>query len=149
MRIYAVFLAAIPLLAAACTPGGSLSTPSPTTSSSGGGAPTAATPASQPLLFGIGMHIEPLGSTAQVKSPPAAAGTRNKPDYNTRTDFERGVNDINAVAAIVESHNGKLTVQSQSPFSTSAVTFKSTVLSDLADRGHELGLHFHDGDRLG
>ena len=149
MRTHAVFLAAITFLAAACTPGGALNTPTTTTNSSGGAAPTASASESQPLLFGIGMHIEPFGSTAQVKSPPPAPGARNKPDYNSRTDFERGVNDINAVASIVESHNGKLTVQSQSPFSSSAVTFKSSILSNLEDRGHEIGLHFHEEAHLG
>lgn len=149
MRTFALLLSATTLFAAACTPGGSLNTPATTTSSSSGAAPTTSAPAAQPLLFGIGMHIEPLGPTAQATSPSAALGERNKPDYNTRADFERGVNDINAVARIVESHNGKLTVQSQSPFSISAVSFKSTVLSDLEDRGHEVGLHFHEEAHLG
>lgn len=109
------------------------------------------TAAAQPLLFTIGMHIEPLGNTAQQQNAPSAPAPSAKQtgDYNVEHFFQVGVNDINAVATIVEAHNGHMTIQAQSPFTTSAVKYGNSVLSDLEDRGHEIGLHFHESDHLG
>jgi hypothetical protein len=98
------------------------------------------------------MHIEPLGATAQQQgrpTPPAAAGAKPDPDYNIQQTFERGVTDVDTVAKIVEKHGGRMTIQAQSPFTTSAVKYGSTILSDLEDRGHEIGLHFHEPDHMG
>lgn len=144
----AVAIAAIGV--AACSPAadpvGGLSSGSETSTSSG---------EAGPLLFTIGMHIEPLGPTAQVDSaPPAAAGRpgdakRPSPDYGNVQMFERSVADIETVTRIVESHGGRMTVQAQSPFTTTAVSTGSTVLSDLEDDGHEIGLHFHEDAHLG
>jgi acetyl esterase/lipase len=111
----------------------------------GGGAATATTvPVETPLLFGIGVHIEPVGATAQTAGSPGAPG-----GYNTAQAFERAVEDIQAVAGIVEAHDGRLTIQSQSPFTTTAVREGSTALADWEDAGHEIGLHFHEDAHLG
>jgi len=105
------------------------------------------------LLFGIGMHIEPMGS--QVSGIALAAGASpkmsdpRKPDYNRRTDFERAALSILQIADIVERHGGLLTVQAQSPFTTAAVKFENPILSELESRGHEIALHFHEDAHLG
>jgi len=92
------------------------------------------------------MHIEPMGTTAQFAGKPSGAG---KPDYNTTDDFNRGVESIEAVAAIVEKHDGKMTVQAQSPFTSTAVKTGNSILSDLQDQGNEIGLHFHEEAHMG
>jgi hypothetical protein len=105
------------------------------------------------LLFGIGVHIEPFG--AQVSSIAIEAGARprtldpNQMNYNRRPDFERHVEDLLNLAAAVELHNGLLTVQAQTAFTTSAIRFDNTILSDFEDSGHEIGLHFHENVHLG
>ncbi len=149
MRIYTPILAALTgLTLVACS--GTTWTPPATSEPQ---APVAQAAAStQALLFDIGMHIEPLGSTAQQQgrpTPPSAAGSKPDPDYNNKQIFDRGVQDIDAVAKIVEKHGGRMTIQAQSPFTTSAVTYGSRILSDLEDRGHEIGLHFHEDAHLG
>lgn len=94
------------------------------------------------LLFDIGMHIEPMGETAQ--------GYRGgKADYHASQFFEKHVQDILAVAQIVESHGGRMTIQAQSPFTSVAIESGNTILADLAARGHELALHFHEDAHLG
>lgn len=140
MRIVTVFFT---LLVAAgvvsCSPDGSGSARTP-----GAAAPGQSTE-TQPLLFGIGMHIEPLGATAQMGSQPAAAGG----DYNNAATFAKGVESIQAVVDIVQAHDGRLTIQAQSPFTTTAIKTDSTVLSDWEDAGNEVGLHFHEDAHLG
>lgn len=95
------------------------------------------------LLFTIGMHIEPLGQTAQ--------GFRSggRADYRQPQFFQRQVEDILAVASIVEAHGGRMTIQAQSPFTSAAIESGSTILADLAARGHEMALHFHEDAHLG
>jgi pimeloyl-ACP methyl ester carboxylesterase len=110
-------------------------------------------PAESVLLFGIGMHIEPMG--AQVSDTALTAGAIPKttdprrPDYNRRADFERAAQSILQLAEVVERHGGRLTVQAQSPFTTAAVRFGSSILSSLEARGHEIALHFHEDAHLG
>lgn len=117
---------------------------SPVDGPGGGAATTTVAPAEGPLLLGIGMHIEPVGSTAQMTgSPGANAG------YNTAQAFERAVADIQSVVDIVEAHDGRLTIQSQSPFTTTAVREGSTALAGWENAGHEIGLHFHEDAHLG
>jgi acetyl esterase/lipase len=94
------------------------------------------------LLFGIGMHIEPLGRTAQGYGGGGA-------DYRQGPLFERHVQDILAVAKIVEGHGGRMTVQAQSPFTQVALSKGNTILRDLETRGHEIALHFHEDAHLG
>lgn len=102
------------------------------------------------------MHIEPLGATVsslaggtahQLSDQPAA--NRSKPGYNQPQAFQRGVQDIQAVARIVERHGGKLTIQAQTPFTRAAIDNGSDVLSSLAQNGHEIALHFHEDAHLG
>lgn len=110
----------------------------------GGDATAGPAPEETPLLFGIGMHIEPVGATAQMAgSPGASAG------YNTAQAFARAVEDIQTVVDIVEAHDGRLTIQSQSPFTTTAAREGSTALADWEEAGHEIGLHFHEDAHLG
>jgi hypothetical protein len=94
------------------------------------------------LLFGIGMHIEPQGTTHQGFS-------RNKGDYNNLDYFKKGVEAIRAVADIVAGHNGRMTIQAQSPFNDVVIASHDLVLSDLAKAGHEMALHFHEDAHLG
>lgn len=122
----------------------------------GGGSPSAETQpaetATQPqvqneaggavLYFTIGMHIEPMGETAQ------GFGS-GKADYHNPQFFQRHVQDILTVTQIVEAHGGRMTVQTQSPFTTVAIESGNTLLADLAARGHEIALHFHEDAHLG
>jgi len=105
------------------------------------------------LLFGIGVHIEPFGAQVSTIALDAGASLRTldprQMNYNQRPDFERHVEDLLNLAAAVEEHAGVLTIQAQTPFTTSCVRFDNTVLSDLEDRGHEIGLHFHENVHLG
>ncbi len=94
------------------------------------------------LYFTIGMHIEPLGTTAQGYGSGQA-------DYRRPELFRRHVEDIRSVARIVENHGGRMTIQAQSPFTVVAGESGESVLSDLAARGHEIGLHFHEDAHLG
>ncbi|MBA4380836.1 MAG: hypothetical protein C0393_09235, partial [Anaerolinea sp.] len=94
------------------------------------------------LLFTIGMHIEPMGTTHQ--------GVRSgKADYHEDAFFQRHVQDILAVTSLVEAHGGRMTIQAQSPFTTMAISSGNTILADLAARGHEIALHFHEDAHLG
>ncbi|MBI4788045.1 MAG: hypothetical protein HY782_13485 [Chloroflexi bacterium] len=112
---------------------------------------TSAAPATQAvLLFDIGMHIEPFGSTPSALVTRSNAQSRAaNPDYNNAVFFQRHVQDINAAAAIAEKHGGRLTIQTQSPFTTMAIKSNDPILADLAARGHEIGLHFHEDAHLG
>lgn len=105
------------------------------------------------LLFGIGVHIEPFGACVSPIALDAGASpigaASNRMDYRRQADFERHVDDLARLADVVESHGGLLTVQAQTPFTTSATEFGSTVLADLEARGHELALHFHEDAHLG
>jgi acetyl esterase/lipase/peptidoglycan/xylan/chitin deacetylase (PgdA/CDA1 family) len=95
------------------------------------------------LQFTIGMHIEPFGTTEQGFRSPFPL------DYRQPMFFARQVEDIQAVARIVEKHGGRLTIQAQSPFTSVAVQSRNTVLAELAARGHEIALHFHEDAHLG
>ncbi len=95
------------------------------------------------LLIGIGVHIEPFGTSAQ-------GFTGNlRGDYEDPAFFERQVNDLRALADLVAHHGGRLTVQVQSPFTTVALARHETILADLVAQGHEIGLHFHEEVHVG
>ena len=94
------------------------------------------------LLFTIGMHIEPMGETAQGYQ-------HGQSDYHQPQFFQRHVQDILAVTGIVEAHGGRMTIQAQSPFTSVAIESGNTILADLAARGHEIALHFHEDAHLG
>jgi hypothetical protein len=112
--------------------------------------PTDAGATNAPLLFCIGMHIEPFGATPSklvegaVHLPPRAG-----PSYELPGFFRHQVADIRRVAAIVEHHSGWLTIQAQTPFTRVAAESGEPVLADLALRGHEVALHFHEDAHLG
>ncbi len=95
------------------------------------------------LQFTIGMHIEPFGVTEQGFRSPSQL------DYRNPAIFTRQVEDILAVARIVEKHGGRMTIQAQSPFTSVVVQSGHSILADLAARGHEIGLHFHEDAHLG
>jgi peptidoglycan/xylan/chitin deacetylase (PgdA/CDA1 family) len=95
------------------------------------------------LLFGIGLHIEPMGVTAQGFRSGAQG------DYRNAAFFARHVKNIRQLAAIVERHGGRLTIQAQSPFTQVAIRDGNPVLAELAARGHEIALHFHEDAHLG
>lgn len=152
MKKLFAFLSILVLLSLACSLTGTPLPPSPTGRGDGGEgltpevqseAPTAA-PETGPavLYFTIGMHIEPMGETAQGYGS-------GKGDYHQPQFFERHVQDILAVTGIVEAHGGRMTIQAQSPFTTVAIESGNTILADLAARGHEIALHFHEDAHLG
>ncbi|MGY4706503.1 hypothetical protein ACVNPS_01945 [Candidatus Bipolaricaulota sp. J31] len=94
------------------------------------------------LLFAIGIHVEPLGITAQ--------GYRSgRGDYADPKLFQQHVRYLRELAALVERHGGVLVVQVQSPFTRVVAETGDTILADLEARGHEIGLHFHEEAHLG
>jgi hypothetical protein len=94
------------------------------------------------VYFTIGMHIEPMGKTAQgIQS--------GKGNYHEPFFFDKHVKDILAVTQIVEAHSGRMTIQAQSPFTNVAIESGNTILADLAARGHEMALHFHEDAHMG
>ncbi|MGV8040253.1 MAG: hypothetical protein AB2L07_09300 [Thermoanaerobaculaceae bacterium] len=95
------------------------------------------------LLFGLGLHIEPMGVTAQGFRSGAQG------DYWNDELFARHVENIRTLAAIVERHGGRMTIQAQSPFTQVAMQKRNPILSELAARGHEMALHFHEDAHLG
>ncbi len=150
MKRTLIFLALVSLLTLACQ---AVEQTQPPTESTPPTPPPQATPQTNPppespndqsavLLFTIGMHIEPMGETAQgFKS--------GKGNYNAPGFFQRHVEDIETLAKIIESHGGVMTIQAQSPFTTAAIASGNTILADLAARGHEIALHFHEDAHLG
>ena len=94
------------------------------------------------LLFTIGVHVEPLGVTAQ-----GYRGGRG--DYRNPALFREHVRYLYDLAALVERHGGVLVIQVQSPFTQVVAEAGDPVLSELEARGHEIGLHFHENAHLG
>jgi hypothetical protein len=130
-----------------------------------GGIPVRLQPAPV-LLIGLGVHVEPFGAevsdlvVSEKDGPGGSAslandgktgtiGRRSLPDYGQAVSFARAAGDLETIAQIVESHGGLLTVQVQSPFTTTAAALNDTTLADLEARGHEIGLHFHEDAHLG
>lgn len=94
------------------------------------------------LLFSIGMHIEPMGETAQ--------GYRGgQANYEQGQFFEHHVENIRMIAQIVEAHGGRMTIQAQSPFTNVVIETGNPILAELAGRGHEMALHFHEDAHMG
>ncbi len=103
-----------------------------------------------PLLFCIGVHVEPMGAipsklVAEAAQPPSRPG----PDYNREPFFRRHVADLRALAAIAEKHGGKMTVQVQTPFTSACVKTGERILAGIEKHGHEIALHFHEDAHLG
>ncbi|MCX6908087.1 MAG: hypothetical protein NTY01_08595 [Verrucomicrobia bacterium] len=104
-----------------------------------------------PLLFCIGVHVEPMGATpsALVGDGARRLPPRPGPDYNREPFFRRHVADLQALAAIAEKHGGKMTVQAQTPFTSMSVKTGERILAGFEKRGHEIALHFHEDTHLG
>lgn len=150
MKQILVLLPFLAIVSLACSAGGLLPNAAHTPTPGPTGAPSPITavegsrPANSPtLLFTIGMHIEPFGQTAQ------GFGGNSNANYTNEAFYIRHAEDIQAVAAIVEAHGGRMTIQAQSPFTTMTIQTKNAILADLAGRGHELALHFHEDAHLG
>lgn len=122
-----------------------------------------------PLLFCIGVHVEPLGARVSSlvpdnararerrpampkqggKSRPGFSGNLPPQNYEIPFLFRRHVQDLCLLAEITERHGGKLTVQAQTPFTQVAAESGEKVLAELQSRGHEIALHFHEDAHLG
>jgi hypothetical protein len=113
-----------------------------------GAAPDAAVPGDAEgapvLLFGMGVHIEPAG--LDMNGEPT---NNQRRAYQNPAFYRSHAEAIDKLARLVERYNGRLTVQSQDPFTTTLVEERGTLLKDLRARGHEIGLHFHDPNHLG
>ena len=114
-----------------------------------------------PVLFCIGIHVEPQGARVSTlagrggaemgvpPAPPLARGTLPPPNYNDKPYFQHTVQDLLILARMVERRGGKLSIQVQTPFTRVAAESKEPVLADLEKRGHEIALHFHEDAHLG
>ena len=124
-----------------------------------------------PLLFCIGIHIEPLGATVSPAAGGSQAGSpkgrkppgkdpsmaeqerggkgRGFQDYNEKPFFNNHVRSLKTLEQVVERHNGRMTVQAQSPFTSVSIERRETLLPDMEKKGHEIGLHFHEDSHLG
>ena len=98
---------------------------------------------SSPLLFGIGMHVEPLGPTFQNKDMPKIGGYYNDQLFNSHKQYI--IDFIN----LLDKYNGSATIQVQSPFTEVIIKRGDTLLSDIEKRGYEIALHFHEDAHLG
>jgi len=122
-----------------------------------------------PLLFCIGVHIEPFGATVSQAAgssqagPPAGRRTQGKrqsedlpgkggkpfKDYNEKAFFQIHARHLSKLQQTVESHGGRMTVQAQSPFTSASIENGNRLLADMEGKGHEIGLHFHEDAHLG
>lgn len=82
------------------------------------------------LLFAIGVHVEPH---REYRDP-------------ARYDLDRA--RLLRLAEVVERHGGRLAIQVQRPFTETAQKRGDAILADLAARGHEIALHFHEDVQL-
>jgi len=96
--------------------------------------------ADAPILFCVGIHIEPFGATV---------GGKKKQDYNNIEFLKLHAKNIDEMARIVERHGGKMTVQAQTAFTSSCYKNNERILAELRARGHEIALHFHEDAHLG
>ncbi|MDD5493499.1 MAG: alpha/beta hydrolase fold domain-containing protein, partial [Dehalococcoidia bacterium] len=115
--------------------------------------PQPAAAASQPvLLLALGVHVEPFGAVpSQIVGGGKVFTSRGvkSQDYHDSQFFQRHVTDIKNLAAVMEKHGGRLTVEVQTPFTTVAAQNGNALLSDLENKGHEIALHFHEDKHLG
>jgi len=105
-----------------------------------------------PILFCIGIHIEPFGATVSTlvnDNTSKRSLAKEKSDYNNVEYLRMHIDNIKKIAQIVEKHGGKLTVQAQTPFTSSCYENNEKILTDLAEKGHEIALHFHEDAHLG
>ncbi|MFA5801628.1 MAG: hypothetical protein WC911_04040 [Thermoleophilia bacterium] len=125
--------------------------PAAAESAEAGEPPSGDTDAKAVLLFTISMHIEPLGSTPSplAGNVTGGASSRTGADYNNGQLFNRHVKDIRTLTEIIKKHQGMMTVQAQTPFTSIAIRNGDTILADLAAAGNEIALHFHEDAHLG
>lgn len=94
------------------------------------------------LLVELGVHVEPFGLVnGRIQSGGAS--------YDNETYFRQHTVLLRSLAAIVERHGGRATFQVQSPFIDSCTKYRDNVIGELAGRGHEIALHFHEDAHLG
>lgn len=116
----------------------------PTAGANTGGAPGGT------LMVGIGVQIEAFGATPSSLVPGATpVPTTNGLDYNNRQLFNEHSRLLRMLAAVVEKHSGRLTVQAQSPFTQIAAITGSTIFRDLQAHGNEIALNFDEEAHLG
>ncbi|MBI9048975.1 MAG: hypothetical protein JEZ00_06140 [Anaerolineaceae bacterium] len=117
--------------------------------------PTSLQPTDEPVqpvvLFTIGVHVEPFGvqKSELVGEESPAVNTSTQLNYHNRPLYERHAENLSVLAAMVESHAGRMTIQVQSPFTTLSSQWGNSVLAELAANGHEMALHFHEEPHLG
>lgn len=111
--------------------------------------PSAIAAADSPLLFGIGIHIEPFGALPSPLAGPVPPASSSGLSYFHAGLYQRHRDDLRLLAAIAEAHGGRLTIQTQTPFTTIALARGEPVFADLEARGHEIALHFHEDAHLG
>ncbi len=126
--------------------------------------------ADSPLLFCVGLHIEPFGAEVSSLVPgrpnrppdavaaggmsepvrgPRGGGARGRPSY-LEPDFLRiHVDSIRRLDATIRRSGGVMTVQAQSPFTRLCAEQGNPILADLRSAGHEIALHFHEQAHLG
>ena len=108
-----------------------------------------------PILFCIGIHIEPFGATVsslvgdRALAPKEGMYARPAGDYNNAEYFRRHVEEIRKMAQIVQKHGGKMTVQAQTAFTRVCYEKNEKILEELKFKGHEIALHFHEDAHLG
>lgn len=112
--------------------------------------PISADAAGGTLLFGMGIHIEPFGATPSAlagapATPPSGGGI----SYLTGGIYDRHAANLRLLGEMAERHGGALTIQTQTAFTTMAIGRGDPILADLAARGHEIALHFHEDAHLG
>ena len=113
-------------------------------------APDAGSPQA-PLLFCVGIHIEPFGAkpSSLVEKPDSRRLSKGREDYNDPAFLRLHCLFLRQIAMIVEKHHGKMTVQAQTPFTSSCCKNNEPIIRELAGKGHEIGLHFHEDAHLG
>lgn len=108
-----------------------------------------------PILFCIGIHIEPFGATVsslvgdRALAPKEGMYARPAGDYNNAEYFRRHVEEIRKMAQIVQKHGGKMTVQAQTAFTRVCYEKNEKILEELKFKGHEIAIHFHEDAHLG
>lgn len=123
-----------------------------------------------PLLFCVGLHIEPFGSEVSSLVPgranrppggrdaagmadpmrgPRGGGARGRPDYHEPDFLRIHVDSIRRLDATIRRSGGVMTVQAQSPFTRLCAGQGNPILADLRAAGHEIALHFHEQAHLG
>ena len=85
--------------------------------------------ATAPLLFNIIVHVEPVDA------------------YNMPPGYERDRDRLTRYAELVAAHSGKLTIQTQRPFITTAQALgDDDVHRSWEALGHEIAIHFHENE---